>query len=114
MARFHLPFATLEETLSRVVSTYLVFQYFKHKDGHDFDKELHGMDQIYNHFEKLLISMTERIKAGHFQGDAGINALIIIHSFTQLMSVFINQNLDILRPAFEPLLSAVNRDPSQV
>ncbi len=104
MARFHLPFPTLEETFSRVVSTYLVFQYFKHKSGRGFDKDLDGLFHIYEDFETITLAIAERLKAGDFEGDAGINALVIIHSFTQFMPMFLNRDLDVLRPAFEPLL----------
>ena len=33
MVRFHLPFASLEETIFRMVSMHLVAQYLRHQDG---------------------------------------------------------------------------------
>lgn len=104
MARFHLPFPTLEETFSRMVSTYLLFQYFRHEDGHAFDHGLAGLFKICEDFEVINLAMAERLQAGELEGDAGINALVILQTFTQFMPMLLDKHLEIIRPAFEPLL----------
>jgi hypothetical protein len=104
MARFHLPFPTLEEVVSRIVSTYLLFQYFRRENGEVFDQGLDGLFQICENFEAIALAMAARLKAGDLEGDAGINALVIIHNLTQFMPLLLDKHLDIIRPAFEPLL----------
>ncbi len=105
MARFHLPFSTLEETVSRMVSTYLLFQYFRKRQGHEFDHALDGLHEICRNFEKIGVAMAERLKAGDLKGDAGMNALVILHGFSQFVPIYIDSQLDIIRPGFEPILN---------
>lgn len=104
MARFHLPFSSLEETISRMVSSYLLFQYFRHEQGHEFDHNLNGLHRLCSNFETIGLAMAQRIRAGDLRGDAGINALVILHNFTLFLPIFLESQLDIIRPAFEPLL----------
>ena len=43
MAYFHLPFATIEETVFRSVTTYLLKQYYKHVAGEETDWTLQNI-----------------------------------------------------------------------
>ncbi len=43
LARIHLPFPSLEEIVSRIVSAYLLFQYFRTEQGPPFDHALSGL-----------------------------------------------------------------------
>ncbi len=47
MARFHLPFSTVQETKVRVISFYLLSQYFKQKKSATIDIELEKLDKHY-------------------------------------------------------------------
>ena len=46
MARFHLPFASEEETIYRAASMYLLAQYFIRQQGEKSDLELEGISKI--------------------------------------------------------------------
>ena len=47
MGRFHLPFATLEETIFRMVSMHLVAQYFQKQSGRTVEWNLDGLAKVY-------------------------------------------------------------------
>ena len=63
MARFHLPFASMDETVYRSISTYLLEQYFYfHKKGKDVDIKLAGLLDRYKEVEKVNVGISERLR----------------------------------------------------
>ncbi len=60
MVRFHLPFASLEETIFRTVSTYLVGQYFCKKKGFPGDFELNKLKVFYLEIQKVNVGIVRR------------------------------------------------------
>ena len=48
MTRFHLPLASVEETIFRASSMYLLAQYFLREEGHPAELELYGLRKIYD------------------------------------------------------------------
>ena len=99
MARFHLPFSTIEETTVRTASMYLLAQYFKHrtKPGMNFD-----FSTLENHYAKVqqvnegLLKRINRISSE----DADKNAIITLHSLSQFLSMEIDYSLDGLESIF--------------
>jgi len=89
MVRFHLPFATSEETLYRGISMYLVGQYYRSISGEIPDWELKGLLKIYDDVHLCNQTLYRRI-SGINNKDAGVNALIILDTFAS----FINISLD--------------------
>ncbi|MEZ4873679.1 MAG: hypothetical protein R2827_15850 [Bdellovibrionales bacterium] len=54
MARFHLPFSTVDETLARALSFYLLKRYFQHKRGEEIDPtDMNDLDQTYANIDKV-------------------------------------------------------------
>lgn len=91
MARFHLPFASIEETIYRAVSMYLVKQYFKDQDGKDPDWELNGLMDIYNEIHDVNKAFFKRLSS--IKGkDANVNALIILDNFANYINFSIDRN----------------------
>lgn len=89
MVRFHLPFASIEETIYRAVSMYLVKQYFKSQDGKDTDWELNGLIDIYREIHDVNKAFFNRLSS--LKGkDANVNALIILDNFAN----YINFSID--------------------
>jgi len=82
MVRFHLPFATLEETEFRMVSMYLVAQYLRGKNGEQPDWNLDGLQAIYDRVRKVNQSFAKRIRAAS-RNDVGVNAIIILDCFAK-------------------------------
>ena len=107
MARFHLPLASMEETVFRAVSTYLMAQYFRRLDGFPVDADLAGLDRIYRNLNILNDAQARRLRlAAKAFKDAGLNALIILDTFAQIVPMILEDGLVALRPSFEPFLRA--------
>jgi hypothetical protein len=92
MARFHLPFATTEETVYRVVGNYLVQQYFAYKDGLEPDLDLAGLDKLYQDLEVVNTAFAERIRAAS-EKDANINAVIRLSGLAFLVRSSLKKQL---------------------
>jgi len=101
MARFHLPFSTVEETMVRSTSIYLLRNYFEHKRGNIPDFELGMLDQHYDKVkminEGLLTRITTIVKE-----DADKNALVVLDSLAQIISMEIDYSLNSLEYLFSP------------
>jgi hypothetical protein len=100
MIRFHLPFATMLETMFRAVSFYLTSQYFSMLDGGTPDWELNKLKEIYRQVSIANKGISKRISAAS-PHDANINAVIILHSYGEMIELFINNGLKDIRPFFE-------------
>lgn len=77
LVRFHLPFASMEETEFRIISMYLIAQYFRAKNGEEPDWSLTGLQAIYTGVAEVNRSFAERLRSAS-EKDAGVNALIIL------------------------------------
>ncbi len=84
MVRFHLPFATLEETVYRMVSTYLVAQYYLNRDGKPADLQLDGLEAIYNEVIEVNKSFAKRLTDAA-KRDANVNALVNLDCFAAMV-----------------------------
>jgi len=92
MVRYHLPFATAEETMYRAISTYLLGQFFLHKRGIKPDLELVNLVKIYENVRLVNESFCNRLSNIHME-DASINALVRLDCFADIVSFSINENL---------------------
>src|SRR3990170_3733238 len=63
MVRTHLPFATVDETIYRVISMYLLAQYFLYKRSKEPDWELKKLVNIYSDIETVNKHFRERLSA---------------------------------------------------
>ncbi|MEE9465475.1 MAG: hypothetical protein V3W14_07905 [Candidatus Neomarinimicrobiota bacterium] len=84
MARLHLPFASVEETTLRAVSTYLLAQYFRLKHGLSVDWNLDGLLEIYRRIGAININVCEQLRTAVSQ-DASLNAVIVLDTFAQML-----------------------------
>lgn len=104
VARFHLPFATGEETKFRVLGAYLSGQYFRMKAGLEPDWTLKGLASLYNDIRVVNKAFSERLMNAS-KSDASINALVRLDCFAMQVSFLLDQNsLGVLEPLFEPYL----------
>lgn len=99
MARFHLPFSTIEETTVRTASMYLLAQYFKFKDqsGMNFDFKI--LENHYAKVQQVNEGLLRRIKSVSSE-DADKNAIITLHSLSQFLSMEIDYSLGGLESIF--------------
>ena len=106
MARFHLPFASTEETIWRAASAYVLSQYFRKLDGDTPDVCFEGLRHIYNSIQTVNIAFARRLRdACHC--DSMVNAIILLDLFAQSMPVAIDESLEEIRHLFAPYLSRI-------
>jgi hypothetical protein len=101
-AFFHLPFASVEETLYRTVGDYLIKQYFIQQNGGKPDFSLKGLDRLYQMLPELNGSFFKRICCSCEQ-DASPNAVVLLSSLSDIISMSLEERLgplqDIIRGA---------------
>lgn len=106
MAHYHLPFSSREETVYRVVSTYLLAQHFFRQQGKAADAGLDGLKAHYRELQRVNAGMAERLGAIRAEGgDSSVNALVLLDLFAQSLPDSIDTELEELQPAFQQLLN---------
>lgn len=85
LARFHLPFSTLEETKARVLGNYLVQQFELQQKGLPADFEAKDLARIFANLNTLNQHVIQRIRSVS-KGDADKNALVLLDSFAFLLA----------------------------
>lgn len=103
MVRFHLPFASLEETIFRGVTMYLTAQYFRHQDGKEATWSLDGLQKIYTEVGQVNQGFANRMRAAA-KKDANVNALVNLDVFASMMTLAAEDTLSRLKPYFAALL----------
>lgn len=99
MARFHLPFASSIETFFRSVSTYLTAQFLLARKGQEPDWTLSKLLEYYKAINLVNKGMSNRL-AKASERDANVNAVVILHSFGDGISYFIQDGLEEIEPMF--------------
>ncbi len=107
MARFHQPLSNDLETIFRASATYLIAQYFRVKDGFDFDAELEGLKKVYQNIQVVNKALATRLRAACEQ-DAAVNAVILLDLFAKEIPYSIDDALEDIRFMFEPYLEQTN------
>ena len=109
MARFHVPFATMQETVFRATSSYLLGQYFRKTRTDDVEITLDGLDDAYRRLHLVNVGMARRLR--HIaQGDANLNAIVKLDLFTHEMPFAIREELNELAPYFDAYWKCENSD----
>lgn len=106
MARFHLPFASMDETIFRSTSSYLLEQYFAHKKGGEADLKLEGLIKRYKEVEKVNVGISDRLRAVT-SGDADRNAVALLDTLAQMINFEVDSSLESL----EYLYSHIHSKP---
>ena len=99
MVRFHLPFASVEETVFRSVSTYLLGQFFKFKKGEKADWSLDNLMGNYKDIQLLNRGMAARMRS-IVDKDANLNALVVLDVFAKELPFSIKKSLEELEYLF--------------
>jgi len=77
MARYHLPFSSPEETLSRAFGMYLLGQYLRAEHGKSADWKMQELQDIYANLRQLNLGMSQRLRASQKE-DAGVNSFVLL------------------------------------
>lgn len=110
MARFHLPFASTEETIWRATSTYLLAQYFKLQDGDPPDIQFAGLTSFYQNIQIVNLAFAKRLRAA-CRHDSMVNGIILLDMFAKSMPLAIEESLEEIRQLFVPYLSRESTNP---
>lgn len=104
MMRFHLPFATIEETDYRVLSTYLLAQFVIWKNGGEPDWNMDKLVNLYDDIKTLNQNVCRKISET-VSKDASVNAIVTLNSFAEHVTFILNKNmLDKLKVLFSKYL----------
>jgi hypothetical protein len=100
MVRHHLPFATLDETKYRVLSMYLLAQYFAWRHGGTPDWALKELPKLYEEIRAVNLEFFKRLSEMNIE-DASLNAIVRLDTFADAISYAIDQHsLDDLEEIF--------------
>ncbi len=101
MARFHLPFASMMETVYRHVGNYLLWQYCKSNDDTQVpDLTLQGLlekNDKTNMVNRGICKRLEQVTAA----DANRNALAILGTIALILQQELNTHLESLKPLYD-------------
>jgi hypothetical protein len=103
MVRFHLPFASLEETIFRMVSMHLVAQYLRKNAGKSAEWSLDGLTRIYAQVGQVNNDFAERLLEAA-QNDVNVNALVNLDAFAKMVPLAADSMLKKITPYFSALL----------
>lgn len=104
MVRTHLPFASRTESVYRVISMYLMAQYFRKQRGMEPDWDLKNLVELYDEIGKVNHAFSNRMFA-QYEKDANINALVILKYVAELLTgTFQNNSLDDMESFFSTWL----------
>lgn len=103
MVSTHLPFASIDESIYRAISMYLLAQYTRAKNGLEPDWTLQGLRQIYAEIDVINISMVKRLRAAT-EEDASLNAVVILDSFAKMVPMSIDGSFGGMEDLFWPYL----------
>lgn len=95
--RLHMPFATMEETLFRMVGAYFVGQYLKGQQGGLADFTLDSLSRMYSEVQTVNHHLKRRLD-DVVSRDANINAVVSLMSVTMLVSISLDRQLSELQP----------------
>jgi hypothetical protein len=99
MVRFHLPFASLDETVFRMVSMYLVVQLYRHQEGAEAEWGLEGLTRVYSQVSIVNRDFANRLRDAA-KKDANINALVNLDCFASMVPLVADDTLKAIRPYF--------------
>jgi hypothetical protein len=103
MVRYHLPFASLDETVFRMISMYLTAQFIRSKAGKKPEWSLDGISRIYGEVKKLNKDFGLRMRAAA-KSDANIHALVKLNVFAVMVPVEAEKTLKEITPYFSSYL----------
>lgn len=92
MMRYHLPFATLEETDYRILSMYMLAQFVVQKNGGVPDWEMKNLKGLYEEI-KILNQNVSRQLSKIKSKDAIVNSVVILNNFAEHVTFLLSKNM---------------------
>jgi len=92
LVRYHLPHANLDETRFRVISMYLLAQYYREENGLEPDWKLNGLSKLYAEIEIVNKFFCDRL-ATMKNEDTSVNAVTILNCFANYIPFSLTEGL---------------------
>lgn len=92
MVRFHLPFATVEETTYRALSMYVLAQFFLQQAGGKPDWSLKGLASIYDDVHLVNVNVSARLGEQRLK-DASMGAISTLDTFGSVTAFSISEDM---------------------
>ncbi len=105
LAHTHTPFATTGEQVYRIVSMHLMGRFLRGEP-----EGLDGLDEFFSDIDRLNHAFFGRLSRA-VQRDAGINALLALHSRSTLASLTIETEIEKIRTWFQQTFTS---DPAEI
>lgn len=103
MVRYHLPFASLDETVFRMISMFLMAQFIRSQSGKKPEWQLEGLSRIYAEVKKLNKDFGQRMRAAA-RSDANVHALVKLNVFAVMVPIEAQKMLKEITPYFSSYL----------
>lgn len=97
MARHHLPFSTLEETIIRTISSYMIKQLYDVPPQITKADAIAHIESLFSTMQEINQSMAKRLK-GTATGDSMINAIVLLNTNSSLIPIIVEQELARMKP----------------
>ncbi|MGL1937264.1 MAG: hypothetical protein OCD01_19710 [Fibrobacterales bacterium] len=92
MAAYHLPFASLDDTIYRVLSMYALAQLLKNRKNETFNNDFTELTELYENIRIVNMQFCERLR-GMLQKDANVNAVVILNNFAEFVPFSISEDM---------------------
>ncbi len=92
LALQHVPFSSLDETLTRVAGHYLLKQYFALRDGGTPDWEMAGLVELYRKLDDVNSALMQRLRRAS-ERDSNLNALCGFATFSRIYAMALDDVL---------------------
>ncbi len=103
MVRFHLPFASLTETIFRMSTMFLMAQFLRALEGKSAVWSLDGLTKVYTEVGKVNRDFALRLRVAA-KKDANVNALVNLDCFATMVPLAADDTLREIRPYFKSYL----------
>ena len=103
LVRFHMPFATVDETIYRVTTMYVMAQYLRMQSGLVPDWELAGVKTMFEEVHKVNVDFCQRLHSAIAE-DSLVNSVSTLDVFAHMAKAPSTKRMGALRQLFEPYL----------
>ncbi|EIJ42856.1 hypothetical protein BegalDRAFT_1988 [Beggiatoa alba B18LD] len=100
MAYYHLPFASLDETVFRVTASYMLEQYYNHKKNRAVDLDFTNLKQRFKETQTVNYHFLERIRAAT-EADSNLNVLATLFTISSMLSLSLERHLKDIEYLFD-------------
>jgi len=102
LAYFHLPFASLDETVFRLASSYLLQRYYRSKrDGTLLDDNFEDLKAYFREVQTVNYHFLDRIREG-CKEDSNLNVLATLFTISSMISLALERHLKEIEHLFVP------------